>query len=187
MIVSEFFYNKIKPNIEGMNLEQICNEMGANSNEFFVKIEGFIKFIVQRYYFYRTDIEDLISDCYARVIGTLKERPFDKKVGCTFDSYIFSIIRNEITRYVYRQDRNNRLGCGEEALVNEHVEKEELDIDFYKKFIETLKTVFPVTEEIVNKILEEVKDVSYGSKIYVNPLTKMIIWRIYYANNSANR
>ena len=86
---------KKNPAVE--ELEFIFDKYGYKSKQFCEHVKSFIFFVIRRYHGEPT--EDLTNNCYLRLFELLSN--FNRDKG-NLPSFIFSICRNEITKYQYR-------------------------------------------------------------------------------------
>lgn len=92
-----------KKNPTVQELEDIFYKDGYKSTKFCMYVKSLLYFIVRRYH--GDPNEDLINNCYLRLFEILKD--FDKSKG-NLGSFIFSICRNEITKFQYKLKKQDK-------------------------------------------------------------------------------
>lgn len=94
-------------NLEKMSVEQVLDQFGLTSEEFFFKIRRLIAFVLSRHFKSKSEdhFQDALASCYCKVLETLTARPYDPKAG-NLRTYIYTIARNECSTLGYHDRRN---------------------------------------------------------------------------------
>src|SRR3989304_8131417 len=125
---------------------------GPNSDQFYRKISGFIDYLIYRYHG-RLD-EDLKQSCFVKIYTSLNH--FDPEKG-GLGTFIFTAIRNEISRYNYRVDRRRReveFDYSQDYFVEDDVDLVDENLDVFY-FMENSIRKFSLSDGLKSRIMSD--------------------------------
>jgi DNA-directed RNA polymerase specialized sigma24 family protein len=115
-----------------MSIDKVLREYGADSEEFALKLDRYLRYVVNRHYGRSHDPEafaDAAGEAYAKILSRLREVPFDPSKG-DIKNYLYTIVRNEVSNLNYRDRRRGKTertlheesegGMTDPALVHRH-------------------------------------------------------------------
>lgn len=157
----EEFVSRIKESDGEKLLKDIYDYYGYKSIEFMFALQGFIFWLINKHVWEdkiskvsEEELQDLLSQCITMVLERLEHTPYEPSLG-KLSSYIYTAIRGEVTKFMYRVTHGEILEGFDNNL----------------GFIEELDEVAQVRAEVFDKLfsmygLEKVEACNYRKLLW---------------------